>query len=308
MSSSIQVLTRIIVLGHQNFWRNRWLTLGATLLMTLTLTMISVFLLFSFIVRDTADMIRSKIDITIYFTDDAVPDEKIVALSERINQRDNVLSVKYVDKKSALAVWQRLPINEEVKSPVSDTYNPLPRSIQVDMEDPDQAQGLADSIVQADQEKIVCGECISYLKNKDAVNKLAGITKLVQRVGLFLSIFFGVIAIFNVLNIIRITIIARSDEIEIMRYVGASNAFVRGPFIIEGILYGVLGTVVTTLFIIVVSHAANRYVTITTDVLNLSFSAYVAHYVWQLVLFQLLIGVILGVVVSVISMRRYLKA
>jgi cell division transport system permease protein len=308
MSYKLETVLRIVKLGLNNFWRNRWLTLGATLLMTLTLTMISVFLLFSFIVRDTAEAIRSKIDVTIYFTDDAVADEKIMALADRIKSQPNIQEVIFVNKKQALEIWQRLPINEDVKKPVSDSYNPLPRSLQVDTTDPDEIQGVVSSIEIADTEKLICNECVSYVKNKDAVNKLVSITRLVQRVGLFLSIFFGIIAIFNVLNIIRITISARSDEIEIMRYVGASNAFVRGPFIVEGVLYGVLGTIITTLFIVLVSQIASGYISITADVLNLSFGAYVLHYIWQIIGFQLLIGVILGVVVSVISMRRYLRA
>lgn len=308
MSFKLETVLRIVKLGLNNFWRNRWLTLGATLLMTLTLTMISVFLLFSFIVRDTAEAIRSKIDVTIYFTDDAVADEKIMALADRIKSQPNIQEVIFVNKKQALEIWQRLPINEDVKKPVSDSYNPLPRSLQVDTINPDEIQGVVSNIEIADTEKLICNECVSYVKNKDAVNKLVGITRLVQRVGLFLSIFFGIIAIFNVLNIIRITISARSDEIEIMRYVGASNAFVRGPFVVEGVLYGVLGTIITTLFIVLVSQIAGGYISITADILNLSFGAYVSHYIWQIIGFQLLIGVILGVVVSVISMRRYLRA
>lgn len=307
MSSRFEAYWRIFRLGYQNFWRNRWLTIGATLLMTLTLTMISVSLLFSFIVQDTAEVIRSKIDVTIYFRDDTVPDSKLLELSQRIKNQAGVLDVTFVGKTEALTIWKRLPINESVKKPVSDTNNPLPRSLLVDAENPDLIQGVVSSIEVADSEKIVCSECVSYARNKDTINRLVSVTRLVQRVGFFLSIFFGVIAIFNVLNIIRLTIAARSDEIEIMRYVGASNAFIRGPFMVEGVLYGVLGTLVTTLFLLGITALVSPYISGTFSINDTDFFHYLLNHLPLLVAAQLAIGVVLGVIVSILSMRKYLR-
>lgn len=309
LSSPIETFWRIIRLGNNNFWRNRWLTIGATLLMTLTLIMISVSLLFSFIVRDAAEQIRSKIDLTIYFRDDSIVDTRIQSLGEKIDQLDNVAGVKFIDKTAALERWHRLPINENIKEPVNINNNPLPRSLEINTINPDSIESVIISVESLDAENLVCRECVSYFANKDTVNRLLKVTKFVQRAGIFLSIFFGVIAIFNVLNIIRITITARSDEIEIMRYVGASNAFVRGPFVVEGILYGLLGTLITTIFLLIVAVIAAPYLdALTFSVLNSGFYRYVLAHIWTLVSVQLLVGVVLGVVVSVISMRRYLRA
>ena len=308
-SNPFETFLRIVKLGNNNFWRNRWLTIGATLLMTLTLIMVSVSLLFSFIVRDSAEQIRSKIDLTIYFRDDAVVDADIQSLGEKIGQLNEVQGIKFIDKAAALERWHRLPINENIKGPVTAENNPLPRSLEINTKNPDSIVGVISSVESLDKENLVCSECVSYFTNKDTVNRLLAVTKFVQRAGIFLSIFFGIIAIFNVLNIIRITITARSDEIEIMRYVGASNSFVRGPFIVEGIMYGVLGTVVTTVFLLIVAAIAAPYLdALTFSVLNLGFFRYVLAHFWVLVLVQFLVGAVLGVVVSVISMRRYLRA
>lgn len=299
---------RIIKLGYVNFWRNRWLTLGATLLMTLTLIMISVSVVLSLMVRDTADVIRSKIDLVIYFRDDAVPDTSIITLGEQIKQLPNVLDVHFVTKQEALAIWNRLPFNENIKRPVTTDNNPLPRSLQVDTDNPDKIQAVVMAVEGLDTGKLICTECVSYAKNKDTVNRLVSVTKFVQRAGLFLSLFFGLIAIFNVLNIIRITITARSDEIEIMRYVGASNTFVRGPFIVEGILYGLLGTVMTTIFLLIIAKLVSPYINVAFSVLNIDFFGYIVRNLPSLVLLQLIVGVLLGTIVSVISIRRYLRA
>lgn len=308
-SSSMETFFRIVRLGYTNFWRNRWLTIGATLLMTLTLIMVSVSILFSFIVQDSAEAIRSKIDLTIYFRDDSVADKDIIKLGDKIKTNDEVLDVKFINKAGALEIWRRLPINENIKDPVNENNNPLPRSLTVDVSDPELIEGIVTKIESQDTQKIICVECVSYSKNKETVDRLVSITKFVQRIGLLLSIFFGIIAIFNVLNIIRITIIARADEIEIMRYVGASNAFVRGPFVIEGILYGVFGTIITTAFLLIVSAILAPYLdTLIYSVLNVGFYQYVSAHIWVIVGIQLIIGVGLGVIVSIVSMRRYLRA
>lgn len=308
-SNPVETFLRIIKLGNKNFWRNRWLTLGATLLMTLTLVMISVSVLFSFIVKDSANQIRSKIDLTIYFRDDKVKDQTIENLGQRIESNSEVVGVKFTDKNAALERWRRLPINQSIKDPVSEKNNPLPRSLEIDITDPELIEGLVPKIAAQDSEKIICNECVSYSKNRETVNRLIDITKFVQRTGVVLSIFFGIIAIFNVLNIIRITIVARSDEIEIMRYVGASNAFIRGPFVVEGIFYGVFGTIITSIFLLLSALLLGPYLdSLAFSLLNMGFYDYVLAHIWYLVIVQLLIGVILGVVVSSVSMRRYLRA
>lgn len=304
----METFQRIVKLGYTNFWRNRWLTLGATLLMTLTLIMISVSLVLSLIVQDLATTIRSKIDLTIYFRDDAVLDSDITALGDRIKLQNSVAEVTFTDKRAALTIWNRLPINENIKRPVGESYNPLPRSLQIRSENPDNIQGLVSTIATQDSQKIICNECVSYSKNKETVDRLLSITRFVQKAGLFLSLFFGIIAVFNVMNIIRITINARADEIEIMRYVGASNAFVRGPFIVEGILYGVLGTIFTTIFLLLIAYLVSSSINTVFVSFGVDFFQLIIVNLWTLIGIQLAIGVLLGVIVSSISVRRFLKA
>ncbi|QQG49602.1 MAG: ABC transporter permease [Candidatus Berkelbacteria bacterium] len=316
MSSSWETLARVIKLGYNNFWRNRWLTLGATLLMTLTLVMISVSLLMTFMIRDTASAVRSSINLTIYFQVDAVADKDIEQLGKQIGQLPDVLDVTFITKNQALSIFKRLPINQNVKDPINEGFNPLPRSLEIATSDVEQIQSIVAQIEKLDSGKIICGECVSYTKNKDIVDQLISSTRTAQQAGWLLSGFFGLIAIFNVYNIIRLTIGARSDEIEIMRYVGASNSFVRGPFVVEGVLYGLLGTIATSALLPLLSYIITRYrgnSGLTTlgsafGVLNTDLYQYVMNHFWSLVALQLVVGVVLGILVSVLSVRRYLRA
>ena len=309
----METFLRIVRLGHVNFWRNRWLTLGATLLMTLTLTMISVSLLVSFMIRDTTDAIRDKINLTIYFRDDTITEEKILELSDRIKLLTNVEAVEYLNKDRALEIFRRLPINENVKQPIDQNYNPLPRSLEINTSNVERLESLKTDIEASDTEKIICSECVSLAQNKEVVDQLVRSTRAIQQAGWLLSIFFGLIAIFNVYNIIRLAITARSDEIEIMRYVGASNAFIRGPFVVEGLLYGLVGTIITSLFLpilvkLLTSTGAGKGISGAFSVLGTDLFSYVWGNLPSLIVLQLVIGLGLGVIVSFVSIRRYLRA
>lgn len=292
------------------------MTLGATLLMTLTLAMISISLLISFAIKDTSNKISSKINLSIYFRDDAITDDKIIAFGEELKKIEEVAEVQFINKDKALEIWRRFPINQEIKDPVSQDFNPLPRSLEVRTDNPDDIEPTAASISQADTNKLICGDCLSYGKNKEVVDRLVAGTRTAQQAGWLLSVIFGLIAVLNVFNIIRLTIITRSDEIEIMRYVGASNSFIRGPFIIEGIFYGLFATVITTILVPLLAYLVSQFgsssnlgvVSIAFQLLDANLYQYVLNHLTTLVIVQLAVGVLAGVIVSLISIRRYLSA
>ncbi len=278
--------------------------------MTLTLTMIAASMLMSFVVRDSAELIRSKIDLVIYFRDDSVTDEKILALSNRIRTQPDIRSIEFISKQQALELFHRLPINADIKKPISTENNPLPRSLEIKTSSTDDLPATVSRIAAADMEepKIICDECLSYTKNQATVDRLVSLTRFVQQAGIGLSLFFGLIAIFNVANIIRLTIFARSDEIEIMRYVGASNAFIRAPFVIEGVMYGLLATLITTVTILIGAKLLAPALNSAFSILGIDFYAYVWQKLTVLILAQLAIGLGIGTIVSALSVRRYLRA
>lgn len=300
---------RILKLGLKNYWRHNWLTFGATLLMTMTLTMISVFLILTFLVNDTVKIVRDKIDVTIYFRDDSVSNDKITTLSNKIKTLENVKKTDFIDKDKALEIFGRLPLEQSIKDPINKDYNPLPRSIIIKTNNPDKIQTMVEEIQAVDSEKIICDTCFSNAaaKNKESEVKLSQLTGLVNKAGLSLIVFFILIAIINVSNIIKISIRARSDEIEIMRYVGASNGFIQGPFVIEGMLFGIFATIITMIFILIVAKIAEPYFNGAFSVFDIDLFDYVLNHSWKLIGIQLLIGVLSGMILSFFSIRRYLK-
>ncbi len=281
--------------------------------MTLTLMMISFSLLVTYVVSDATLVIRDKISLTIYFRDDAVPDDKITTLSDRIKNISGVQSIDFVSKDKAREIFGQFPIDENIKEPITAEFNPLPRSLEIKTADVERLEQLQGEIVVADSEKIICNDCFSLKRNQEIIDRIISGTKAFQQAGWLLSIFFGIIALFNIFNIIRITITARSDEIEVMRFVGASNSFVRGPFIVEGILYGFFATFITTLALPLVTKIfsltnaggsiGGAFALIGTDMFS-----YVAAHLPVLITVQLVIGLGLGILVSTMSIRKYLRA
>lgn len=316
MSSSVLSFKRVIKLGWANFWRNRSLTIGATLLMMLTLLMIGLSLLISYTVRDTSEIVRSRIGLTIFFREDSLSSEKINQLSSRIQTLKGVESITFVSKEDALGVFNRLKINEDIKKPLGSQFNPLPRSLEIKLNDVSNIEEVVADIEQQDSEKIICSDCLSYKKNKDVVEKLVTGTRLAQQIGWLLSILFGLIAIFNVSNIIRITINARADELEIMRYVGASNWFVRGPFMVEGVICGVLGTLGASAILYIGAKLLTPYweasqqnsASAILSFMGVSLDQYMISNLGMIILVQLTVGVVVGLLVSYMSVRRYLRA
>lgn len=315
MSSNLTSFGRIIRLGGNNFWRNRWLTLGATLLMALTLMMVGVSLLISYAVKDASTSVRSKVGLTIFFREDSLPDATITSLAARIRNIPGVEEVSFTDKQRALGIFSRLKINEDIKKTITQDFNPLPRSLEIKLKDGQDLEQTVSAIERQDVSKSICSDCMSYKKNKEIVDKIIAGTMLIQKIGWLLSLFFGIIAIFNVYNIIRITIHARSDEIEIMRFVGASNWFIRGPFMTEGVICGFLGTLIASLLMISVAWGFSPYweksqansFNAVFSFLGTDLTSYVFSHIGMILTVQLLVGVVLGALVSLLSVRRYLK-
>jgi len=313
----METLIRIFVFGFQSFWRNRLLTLGAVLLMTLTLTMVSVSVLITLLIRDSAMALRERVPLTIYFRNDEVTDQTILDFRQLLLKENlGIRQIDFTDKKKAFELFsQSKIIREDIRDAISPENNPLPRSLDIWPQSIDSLKDLADVIRSFDKAGIICADCLSIDFNRDFVDKFATITRIFQWLGWLFSLFFGLIAIFNVYNIIRLTIIARSDEIEIMRYVGASNAFIRGPFLVEGMLYGLIASAISLIFIVSISwlftnqtSAAMEGIAQSFNLLGTNLFEYVLKNIPILISAQIGVGILLGLAVSAISLRRFLRA
>lgn len=319
-------IKRITKLGFVNFWRNGWLSLAATLMIMLTLLTMGVFALLNIFINSTADGLKERIDLSVYFYENAT-EAQIKDLQFFLANRSDVKAVKYISKDEAFELWQKRAINPKVKGLVTREENPLPRSLQIKATNPESLEAIAKEL-SAEKYQPYIRE-VSYQKTKTTIDKLIRLTHFIRRVGWSLTIFLLLISLVVILNTIRLTVFTRRDEIEIMRLVGANSGFIRIPFSIESILYGLFGGFLAYLVIaILMTYFGPRLAAYFADIAAASTTPYFyliepyfllpaagksvnfitsAVALGQLGLLQLGVGVLFAVSCSLIAIRRYLR-
>lgn len=294
---------RILKFGWLNFWRNWVLSSASIIVLSIALLIISTFVAFNFLLQKTVEGINQKVDVIVYFKDSA-KEQTIKDIKEELSGWSEVKSVYYVNKKEALEKWLSTVEDERLKNIVSERNNPLPRSLEIKLVLPDYASKVVDYF---DQEEIKTD--VSKVRySRLVVDKIINYSKAVKKVGISLSIVFALVAVYVVLNTLRLAVYARRNEIEIMKLVGASPNYIVMPFIVEGVMFGILGAVLAFgLALLGAKYALG--VVLPEEILSeissfLQFSSFGLSRVFGL---QICLGVLVGVVCSFIGVKRYLK-
>jgi cell division transport system permease protein len=295
---------RILKTSVISLWRNRWLSLAATLIMVLTLFTISFFVSLLVVIDRTSTSLKEKVDISVYFNETTSKDQ-IFSIQNTLLSRSDIKTVDYISKEKALEKWRKMSSGDDkISGAISETFNPLPRSLEIKTDSPENLESVNQFLSAADYKPLI--RDISYRKNKDLVDRLVKITQFVKYTGWILSSIFVLIAVLIIYNTIRLTIYARSDEIEIMKLVGASDWHVQGPFIVEGISYGILASIISSL---IMFTAFRLLLPVTEQYLGVggvnSVSAGLNF--GMIIGVQLFVGLILGIGCSLFAVRRHLK-
>lgn len=295
-------LQRVIRSGFLNFRRNAWLSVATTLVMALVLFVLGN-LVFLGAFADTAlRSLESKIDITVYFTPTA-EESQIIAVKRDVEQLPDVRAVEYVSRDAALARFrERHKENALIASALEELGgNPLQASINITAIDPGHYAAISDFLA---GEKYPIVEKINYFENQAVIERLSRVMGTVRGSGATLTIILAFIAVLVAFNTIRLAIYTMREEIGIMRLVGASAWFIRGPFLVSGILYGVAAAAAVTLVFFPLAWAVSPRLAFLVPEFNL-FAYFLANLV-QFFLIMLGAGTALGVASSLIAVRRYL--
>jgi cell division transport system permease protein len=279
----------------QGFWRNALMSLAATATMVLMLLLLAGFWILQAGLLAGLQFVEQKVEVVADLRDDAPPAE-VDALRRRLLAEPVVRSVDYVSKDEALARFrERLAAQGEQDLTRYLDTNPLRASLEVKLADPRAAGTITDELR---REPIV--ESVTDIEN--LVDRVLTVTNILRTAGAVVLIVVGIIVLFIVVNTIRLAVLARADEIEIMRLVGASDAFIRWPFVFEGTLVGLLGAVATLGLLGLAAEPIGRFLFDFFRVLPLEVGS-LARDVTLLVLGA---GLGLGALGSWISVRTYL--
>lgn len=301
---------RIIKAGFVNFWRNAVVSLSAIFVMTIALFVVGSTMLSSVFLDATLHMIRDKVDINVYFNADA-PEEDILVLKRTLEGLPEVASVQYVSRDQAIMNFKERHANDYLMTQALEELvdNPLGAILNVKAKDPSQYEAIAKQLEKEDIAAPATGGRLIYNvnfnKNKVVIDKLTAITKGVERVSLAVLFVLLAIAVVITFNTIRLAIYVAREEIAVMRLVGANNSFVRGPFVVEGMMYGaVAGILATALF-----YPATLWLRDATDNFYGGIDLF-SYYLGNLNEFfgvLLAAGVLLGAFSSWLAVRKYLK-
>ncbi len=302
---------RIITTGALNFMRNATLAVAAIAVMVVTLTIVLFSLVTSVTLTHTINQISDKINISIYLND-AVTATQRKDLMDDLRKLSQVKNVEYISKDQALAEYKAANAgNKNLLAALNETGNPLPASIQVDPVDPakiDQIQKVLHRTSTVALEDPQAGTSYSG-DRKAAIDKIAHATDILKRVGVAGVILFTLVSMLIIFNTIQMAIFNRRDEITIMRLLGATTWYIRGPFVVESIIYGVMSALISVAIIdVLFVVAASTLQASSLGLLDIGYANdYFYDHFFVLLTVQLSAGIVIGAVSSIIATRRYLK-
>jgi len=296
-------------LGFTNFVRNRWLSLAATLVVMLMLFTMSVFAVQSIVIYRTTDSLTKKIDLVVFFTESAT-DDQIQALRQLLVNRIDVSSATYISKEDAFQIFQSRPGSDRIKSLVTPEDNPLPRSLEIHATDPSHLATISQLLNSPDYQSLILSKSDQDSAQQQLIQNLSETARVSRRNGLVLSLVFFIIAVLMIFNTARIVVHAREDEIEIMRLVGSTSGFIRWPFILEGILYGIFGAILSTglLYVFLANNLLGSTPLLSiTNLLGGDMFQFFEQNLWIIILLQVATGVLVSVCATVAAIRRQVR-
>ncbi len=303
-----QSLKRLVVTGVTNYWRNIGLTVATTFVMSLTLFLIGVVGLLNVIGIVSLNTIKEKVDVSVYFSS-AASEVQIQQTRIDIESIPEVASVDYITAEQALEQFkQQYKNNPTIVDSLSELdQNPLQPTLIIKAKSPQDYEKIT-SILESKKKSGVI-ERVTFDDNRAVIDRLDRGVNIIQNGGAALTILFILIAIIVMFNTVRLTIFSRQKEITIMRLVGATAWYIRMPFIIEGLMYGIFASVLAfaALYPLLkyVGPKLQDFFQITTSTSLLQFFMNHAFLNFGMLL---VVGLVIGAISSVIAIRRHLKS
>lgn len=281
---------------YTSFKRNIWMTLASIFTVVLSLFILGFFSIVILNLNKMADTLESQVQISVYLKDD-LSQEEIDETKETLSKIEGLQDIKFTTREEAMKNFKERLGDQQFLLDALDDTNPLPNSFSLTVTSPQQVKTIADTAAALDSV-----ESASY--SQDIINHLFNLTHLIRLIGVALIILLTGAAIFIISNTIRLTVFARRKEIAIMKYVGATDWFIRWPFLLEGICLGFIGGGLATIFLYIVYNQVTQEIYEAMAFFPLipqhSFIDYIS-------LAILVAGIIIGALGSTISLKRFLK-
>jgi cell division transport system permease protein len=304
----ITAFRRIVKAGFVGFWRNTYVALASVFVLTIALFVIGATMFLDQLLATSLQTLQSKVDINVYFVPDA-PTEEIERIREAVSTLPDVAEVTYTTREDALREYRENNKNDEIALQALEELdeNPLGANLAIQAIETSQYENIARFLEEqraSEQPQQPIIDEINYARNKESIDTLTTIINAVEQASFIVMIVLLVSAALITFNTIRLAIYTSREEIAIMRLVGAGNMYIRGPFMLQGIMYGFVAGVLALLFFYpLLSWLGPR--TEAFFELNL-FDYYTANF-GEIFGILVGIGVVLGLISSIFAVARYLR-
>jgi len=297
---------RVLTFAFNDFSRNKGISVAAIFVLAIIIMLVTGLFFFQGIAGYLTSRIQDKIDITAYFKDGTQEQDILNVKAEILKMSPNIKNVDYVSKDQALASFNAVHQNDTVLSQALQEVgnNPFLPSLNITTNgDPSQYAQIADILQTSDFSNLI--DSVDFSQKKDIIEKVYSIISNINTFGLILGIILIFVAILVVFNTIKLAIENSKEEISTMKIVGASNWFIRGPFVIQGILYGFIAFLIC----ILLSGASAYFLSPKIEIILPGFDmfSYFLTNWWIFVLIQLGFGAGVGIISSFIVVRKYLE-
>lgn len=300
---------RMLRYGVNNFSRNAWLTIAATAVMTITLFVIFASVTSRQVLIDTVDVLRDRVDMSIYVKTDTSQEDVDTIISE-LEQLSSVVTVAYVSPEAAREQFiEENKTSAETLDAVKEATNQFPGTLSIKVADINDTSELRQFVetnetlkrtIDPAREPSFAGE------RRSSIETIGRAANFAQQVGIGASLVFVIISMLIIFNTIRMAIFNRKEEIQMMKLIGAEKSFIRGPFLVEAVVYGFFAAIIATilgyLMLFAAGPALSSYqinVQPTLDTMT--------FYGGFVLLAMMLIGATIGIISSLMATRRYLK-
>ena len=303
---------RMFRYGANNFTRNAWLTTAATAVMTITLLIVFTTVVARNVLSATVDDLRQKIDVSVYLRSD-VTSQQAASLSSKVRGDTNVISVRYISSEQARADYIAKEVDgndvEQLQTLAELDAGTFPAELRIAVNDPDKLSSLEQLVttdsnfrqyINPNLKPTFAGE------RRGVIQTISSWARTAEQVGLVMTAVFVAISMLIVFNTIRMAIFNRKEEIQMMKLIGASKGFIRGPFVVEAVMYGFVAALLATglgmfgLFALEPKLAGY-------GIAIVSIKEDLAIYAPLVLVAMIALGSFIGIFSSRLAVRRYLK-
>lgn len=297
---------RALKFAFQDFWRNIWLSVVTITVLVLALLSVNILISLNAVSATVVNSIKEKVDVSVFFKPET-PQATVDNFQEKIRQLPEVKETVFVARDQALQAFKEKHADDPaIMDALAEVEkNPLLDALIIKAQNTEDYKKILSVLSLSENQEIIKYQ--NYTDHEKIISRVAMISDKVEKFSLALTIVFAVIAILIVFNAIRVTIYTHREEIAVMRLVGASNSFIRAPYIVEGVLYSIFAVLISILLLYGIFSAAGPYIGDFLETYNFSLIDYYQSNFLVIFCSQLAAVIALNVVSSGIAVGKYLK-